>query len=484
MWASLLTIAWGTFAFGAVYSWAYVPLAAACVVVGGLGCISGRGRLRDTWLFASLAAMLVVGLVQLVPIPQSIIAALSPATDRFLRTYDLTYAVGVSQSLDTAGTVYHPLSIAPAATMRAVGLLAAFAVLLVGLLRTMTPEMALRLGRGLALLGGVVALVGVVQKALLGDHAFAGMKIYGLWAPEYALATPFGPFVNKNHFAGWMLMVLPLAFGLVMGALEQHADAMGRGFRRRLLWLSRPEGGQVLLLVFGALLMALSLVMTRSRSGLACLLLITIVGGVLAVRRPGARRKGPVLLLSLALFLVVVVAWAGADTAVSRFANDSDSVQLRLRIWRLAARIVGDFPVLGTGLDTFGVSMIVYQEPGGSLHYQEAHNDYLQLLSEGGFVLLGLIGVAIVSLVRGIRDRFRTPESRPDLYWLRVGATIGLIAIALQSGVEFSLQMPGNAVLFTVLVALALYSSPPPAPADGPAPDGWITLTAKVAPYR
>ena len=77
---------------------------------------------------------------------------------------------------------------------------------------------------------------------------------------------------------------------------------------------------------------------------------------------------------------------------------------------------------------------------------------------KGGIVLVALVGGIILAIAHVIRDRFRAGADRSDLYWIRVGSTIGLVGIALQSAVEFSLQMPGNAALLVVVLAVALYS--------------------------
>jgi O-antigen ligase len=91
-----------------------------------------------------------------------------------------------------------------------------------------------------------------------------------------------------------------------------------------------------------------------------------------------------------------------------------------------------------------------------TLHFAEAHDDYLQLLAEGG-VLLAVPAVVVIALfVREVRHRFR--ERLDDLtgYWIRVGAVTGVVAIGLQELVDFSLQMPGNAALFALLCAIAV----------------------------
>ena len=133
---------------------------------------------------------------------------------------------------------------------------------------------------------------------------------------------------------------------------------------------------------------------------------------------------------------------------------------MRLAIWRICAGIVPHFPLFGSGMDTFGSLMIRYQT-AGDLHYQEAHNDYLQLLTEGGVITFVLVLAAISAVVAGVTRRLRTDDDGREARWVRRGAAVGLLAIGLQAGVEFSLQMPGNAVLFVVLLSIALYVPAP-----------------------
>jgi len=215
-----------------------------------------------------------------------------------------------------------------------------------------------------------------------------------------------------------------------------------------------------LMYLAAALLMTVSLLMTGSRSGLACFAVAVVGAAAFSQRR---RSKRAVLGVSLAaiVFLAVALAWAGRDAALGRFTSDRGSVQLRLDLWRVSGQILRQFPMFGTGLNTFGTATVVYRPEGADQHFNEAHNDYVQLLVEGGALAFILVLLAIAGVGRGIAARFRDKVDGPDAYWLRVGATTGLIAIALQTAVEFSLQMPGNAVLFVVLLAMALYVPAP-----------------------
>ena len=112
--------------------------------------------------------------------------------------------------------------------------------------------------------------------------------------------------------------------------------------------------------------------------------------------------------------------------------------------------------MVGTGLNTYGVSTLLFQRHDLSRHYEQAHNDFLQLAAEGGLLLMIPAALCLGLLVVLVRRRFADDVSERT-YWLRVGAVTGLIAIAFQETVDFSLQMPGNAALFAVLCAIALH---------------------------
>jgi O-antigen ligase len=461
--ATILIVAWGCFAFGAVYAWAYTPLAIACGSVGLLGLLTGS---RPVWssgrlVLLPLLGIGIVALIQLVPLPVPVLQRISPGTVAFIERYDLTFALGADPQGDGRVRLLHAISVAPALTIRALALFGSALLFLSGLWRSLSRRMSGRLARGIVVVGCLLAVVGVAQKALLGDGSFDGMRIYGFWTPESLLTTPFGPFVNKNHFAGWMLMAVPLALALACAELEKGRSRLhGRGPRTFFIWLSEPDGGRMLLYGVAATLMTLSLLMTGSRSGLACLAAVVCGGAVRAARRLGARRA--LVPAAAALLLIVVgLQWAGPDAALRRFLNDTESVGLRLRIWRASADAVTHFAVFGTGLDTFGTAMMQYQPARTPLHYNEAHNDYVQLLVEGGLVAFVLLIAALFAAARAIRMRFRANDDGPAAYWVRAGATAGLIAIGLQALVEFSLQMPGNAALLVVLLAMALYVPAP-----------------------
>lgn len=441
-------IAWGVLAFGAVYPWAYVPLLIACAIAGLLALVRARRipLTKSRGVLVALAGAMAVASLQLVPLPPSLLRFLSPGTDAFLQQYDLAYAVNPAA---------RPLSINPRATMLGLAFFAAFGIFLAGLIKAFGRSGVRRLVAALVVLGGAVAVIAIVQKLVLGDHTYMGMKIYGFWTPESKLVVPFGPFVNRNHFAGWMVMAIPLAAGYLCALLpdgRRRLDARGR-----LLWLSTPEGGKVLLTALAVMIMTLSLVMSMSRSGMVCLAVAAVIVGWRLILTLQTKRARVAAFAVLALLLLVPVSWLDASATVDRLSTDPrGSVQTRVRVWNDTLAVLRDFPLAGTGLNTFGTSMIVYQTGSRDVSFQEAHSDYLQLAAEGGILLAIPIIVAAVLFVRAVRRRFAADEDDRVTSWVRFGAVAGVIAMALQSLVEFSLQMPGNAAMFVVLLALAL----------------------------
>jgi O-antigen ligase len=460
---TLVVLAWGALAFGAVYAWAYQPLAVGCAIVGLAALALGR-RHRPP-LLALAIGLLAVGLgigVQLVPLPVSTLAKISPSTDRFLRQYDFSYGAARPTSPDadpeSAVAAPHPISIAPERSVVGLGLFVCLALFFLGIARLASVMSADTVSRPLVIFGVMLAIVGIAQAGLTSHQVHP--LIYGFWRPKFE-SRPFGPFVNPNHFAGWMLMVLPIALGLFYDRLLRGLEWVS-GRDNRIDIVNAPGFAGLLLYGFASVLMGVSLVMTRSRSALGAFLVASLLASWLVLKR---LRTAKARIVAVAAFVVLfggVAAWAGVDALFSKFTESSagiSSVGGRVGAWQDTARIMADFPITGTGFNTYGRAMALY-ERSKDLHFNEAHNDYLQILAEGGLLVGIPVAVALLLFARAIRRRFVEAPRDGTTYWVRIGSVIGLIAIALQSAVEFSLQMPGNAALFAVVAALAIHQSP------------------------
>lgn len=442
----LLLVAWGAFAFGAVYPWAYWPLAAACQLAGLASTFVGRGvmtRCATPAFVATLAAFAVCVCVQVLPMPAGTLAAVSPGTPALVSRLDPAFAADLVRT--------HPISIDPRSTWTALGLYLSLAVLFLAMARSLSFTGARRIVEGVTVLAVVLALTGIIQKPL-----YSG-KIFGFWTPEGA-GNPFGPFVNKNHFAGWMLMALPLALALLAAGAARAMHGVRPEWRYRILWLSSPEASRLVLLAAAAVVMSLSLVMTMSRSGITALALSLALTGGFVVRGAGSRSRKSAIWAYLVLLTVIVVGWVGLDAIVTRFSQaDWSEFNDRRGAWADAWSVATKFPLSGTGLNTYGTATLFHQRHDLARHYAQAHGDYVQLAAEGGLLLLIPAVIIIVFFARNVRRRLREDERGSTTWWLRAGAITSLIAMALQETVEFSLQIPGNAALFVVVCAIALH---------------------------
>jgi hypothetical protein len=432
-----------TLSFGAVYPWGYLPLFAAAACTGLAGLIRARGIPAGTrGVSVGLLLLTFAIAAQLVPVPRGVLDTLSPHAADLLSRYSLTFA---------AGDGPHPLSIRAGAAILALFGLTGLGTYLVGLPNLLSRRDLRVLPRNLILFAVLLGLIG----AYFRQHNNG--LVYGFWRPQQSLiADAFGPFVNRNHFAGWMLMTVCLACGVLCGLMERALESVKPGLRNRILWFSTFQANRIVLVAAGLLAMGLSLIWTLSRSGIVSLVCAVACFVWLAARRSqfGRARRVAVMTM-LSVVLLAGVGWRGVDQLVRWFADTRD-VQSRLAAWGDGWQVVQDFPIAGTGMNTYPDAMLFYQRHVLDVWMTHAHNDYLQVLAEGGLLVAVPAVIAVALLVIAIRRSLNAARDDGYEYWVRAGASVGLAAIAIQEIVEFSLHIPANAFLFATLAAVAL----------------------------
>jgi len=460
----ILLLAWGALAVGGSPSWAAAPVAVFAVTTGLLGLLerresapteSGGRKLPHRSVILALCLFLAAIGVQLVPLPASFVARLSPSHDvaefeRLLATADRSDPELVPK---VAAGAPRPFSIAPGRTWLGFGFAAAFAVYLIGASYGLSVVGISGIARMVVVLGAVVAFQGIYQLAS------GATTLYGWYVP--LTATRSAPFVNRNHQAGWLVMVLSLTVGMFAGDVARGMRGVAARWRDRVIWFSSKEASVAILLLFAAAIMAIGILTTQSRSGGIALLLALTLLALLSGLRQSSKAKRRVATISLVAVAVIAILTNG-DAVMSRFAGtDWANGEGRFAAWHDSWRILQDFWITGTGFNTYGVSMLHYQTVSGMGKFIEAHNDYLQLAVEGGWLLGVPALLLITSLAIEIRRRFREGTDDTRTYWVRVGAVTGLLAIGFQSLVEFTLQMPGAAVMFATLLAIAIHHPRP-----------------------
>jgi len=442
------------------------------------------GRVVPTGL--EVPALLFAGLVlfQILPLPRAAQAALSPAAVRITdgalprtegplhsEAFETWLLSGPDRPSGPSGRLppgdrirsslpdvdlhagsgsTRTLSLDPAATARRLAtFLAYLGVFVVGVHQWRDRRKADRILAVLATLVGALAVFGVVQ------HLTWNGRIYWLRTPTQG-GDPFGPFVNRNNFAGYLEMAVPLALGL---AVAVRQGRMNRSDTSEKL-LAREERSLPLLLLLGAgaAFGLVALIASRSRGGLLSLLTATALFCVASLRR-GRRATwamGPLLLLGLLIGAVGLR--VGGDGIWQRYATlahpeGEPSLAFRLDMAQRTLSMLSDFPLVGVGLGAFGDLYGLYAPGDRAKRAGAAHNDYAQLAAESGMIGAALAaGALILFMLRYLWPALRRQGSARR--HVMHGVAVGFIAMLVHSLFEFNLQIYSNGLLFTVLGAL------------------------------
>jgi O-antigen ligase len=377
-------------------------------------------------------SVLVVAL-QLVPLPIALHDLLSPhaaAVDRAIRFGERTG--------------WQPLTLQPPSTAIALFVdLLALAVFWIG--RDAVAGGGVRpLARTILGSGLVVSVVAIVVAA---TNPPASHLVYGLFEPTDPSARPYGPFINRNEMATWMLLALPLVIGYAVARGRRRSQAGADVVDATMVWF----GG-------GAIAMLAALVFSLSRSGIIAAVAEAFCFIALALKVSGQRRTAALAAGGIvATAVLVALAMPRTSVLIARFDRTLTvgGADARTAIWRDTRSMIRDFPLTGVGAGAYPIGMLVYQQGSRLFFNNHAHDQYLQILAEGGALVAVPLAVAAFVFAGIVAGQLRA--DRTAGYWIRAGAATGLVGVLLQSIWEVGLAAPANAVLFAAVCAVAIY---------------------------
>jgi O-antigen ligase len=263
-------------------------------------------------------------------------------------------------------------------------------------------------------------------------------KLYWIRQPHLG-GWIYGPYVNHNHYAGLMELLIPIPLVLSLTRLTEEKERLAAGVAAAIMtgtvFLSGSRGG--MLAVF-AEFMFLAIVLVRRRKT------IRIAIGAIA----------------FAIVLVSLLTWLGGQelttriTSISTEARTEISGGMRLSIDRDSLRMFRVKPVLGWGLGTFPVVYPQFRSFYTNFFVNEAHNDYLQLMTESGLLGFGTMVWFLVVVYRTALGKIENWTSEVTGA-LSLACMMGCTGILVHSLVDFNLQIPANAALFYVFCTLA-----------------------------
>ncbi|MEZ5428950.1 MAG: O-antigen ligase family protein [Pyrinomonadaceae bacterium] len=426
-------LVFSTVAFGAVDTWAlgFLCIGAAFIVFLVFWGAWKTRRLifSDDLLQLPLVGLILIGVIQLLP----------------LRSADVS---GQLLSVPAVSS----LSLAPYATRLAVIQLIVYLVFFAAALLVIDNRERLKKTVLLIVVfGSVMAFFGILQR-LSNPEAIYGVR-------PTLQAIPFASFVNQHHFAAFMEMTIALPLALFFG------NATKRDKR--------------LLLIIAAVLMGVAVIFTSSRGGF--LSLLGVLGFIIAanmlgksdhkgeaesadVEKAGKYRRNFALIgggIALILVLIGLVLLLGGDQSLLRgtglTSSSADLTGGRFHFWEVALKVFRDHPLIGSGLDSFGTVFPHYDSWNGQFRVEQAHNDYLQILSDGGIpAFLSVLAFIFLLFKRSLRvigeseNRFRRSTA--------IGALAGCFGVLLHSFFDFPLRTPSNGFFFLTLTVLATAS--------------------------
>lgn len=290
---------------------------------------------------------------------------------------------------------------------------------------------------------GVLVATGGPSMDLLGIHALT---------PHKSDAT--GTFLNRNNLAGYLEMALAVGIGLLIAGFSSTDSATSwRARLRRLLTILL--GGKARIRLF-LVIMVIGLVMTHSRMGNAAFFASMGISAVigLAIFRKSSRSMVILFASMVAIDLLIISSWFGLARLAERIENTSLAEEARTDVNTHALPWLQDHWLTGSGAGSFASQFPFYRKSDVAHFFDFAHNDYLQLLGEYGLIGgLMFAGIAVLSLHAAIQAQRR--RRNPLLRGMGFAAMMGIISLLIHSTVDFNLHIPANAMLFSMLCALA-----------------------------
>jgi len=405
------------------------------LLLGLLAMILSLGRARDEWaplpggvVRWTLALLPAYVLMQVVPLPVSLVRVLSPARAEGVAALEL---IGAKLNLTS-------LSVSPAATFQSFLLVCGYLIIFL-----LVCELTWRFDDSCWLAIWPIVAIGALEAGLGLCQYFGGTEEQVRW----------GTYVNHNHYAGFLEMALPFAVVYPVALLRR---ARSRGHSPLAPALAACGVWALAGLMFAGI------VHSFSRMGFIAALFSLFVMGTLAFGTrqlswvaSSRKRQGGAVGLVAALALAGFV-FLPPDRLILRFAqlvSTDPTGGGRAQLWAETIPLIRAYPVFGCGLGGYETAFWRFKVSGPLLTDDFAHNDYLQLLAE-----LGLVGFAIgatlaFSVVRmAVRRAVRSTD--PGARYFALACAGALAAILLHSLADFNLYIPANAMLLAWIAGM------------------------------
>ena len=271
-------------------------------------------------------------------------------------------------------------------------------------------------------------------------------RVWGFARREAFLGRGGGTYINPDHLAGFLGMIVPLALSYML--------------------MSRFTPTMKVLLAYCALAMLAGIGVSLSRGGILATSAMLLVFCLALLFQRGYWLPALGVLAGLvAVGIAFDVEFGSVQKRFEAAFKSGRLADIRFDYWSAAIHIFEDHPLWGGGPGHFDSEFARYRPPTALAQTRPvyAHNDYLNTLAEWGVTGLAIIAAACALLYYGAlktwpalrrADLETGAAQKSDKSAFLMGACLGLLALLFHSVVDFDMHVPANAAIAVTLMAL------------------------------
>ncbi len=430
-------------AFGTTEPWSYAIMETGT----GLACLlffisilKNNNELYQVPGITPLLLFLFYILFQIIPLPPFIVEYLSPGAFKIHQTTNLLADMNF----------WMTISVHQKATLSEFFRYATyvmFYVLTVQLLKE--KEMLQTTVLVIVVFGGLLAFSSILQFYLTED-----MALWFRHSPINSIVV--GPYANHNHYAGLMELIFPVVLGLFLFYRPRIGNT---SLIKGIAEIFGQEKANIHILIgASALLIIISIFVSLSRGAMISTCLALLLFTLLLLKRR-ISKGNTMLMLGVIMISTLAIGWFGWDQIFERFARLKNAqgviYESRLDFWKDTKNIINHYTISGSGMGTFSHIYPLHRSFQSDRFLTHAHNDYLELLAEGGIIAFFL---AISFLLTLFYKTYKTFLKRRDGFsiYLYIGCITAMVSILLHSFTDFNMHIGANGLWFFFIAGIAV----------------------------
>lgn len=432
-------------AFGTTEAWSYAVmeiLTCFALLFFFIHTIRHQDEMYQVPGLLPLVLFLTYILVQTIPLPGFIVHLLSP------HAYEIHQA-----NQQITGTHYWiPLTLHPKVTLNEFFRYSTYVLFYILTVQLLSKNKNLQICVFIiTLFGALLAFSSIIQFYTTED-----MALWFRHSPRNSIVM--GPYVNHNHYAGLMEMIFPIALGLF---LFYRPRINNTSLIKGVAEIFKQEKANIHILIGSAvLLIIVSIFVSLSRGAMLSSFMALIFFTFLLLKRK-ISKGNTMVLIGVIMITALCIGWFGWDQIFERFAQLKKAhgviYESRVNFWKDTKEIIRDYPITGSGMGSFASVYPSYRtfESDSTTILTHAHNDYLELLAEGGVIGFGLAACFLITLFFKTYKVFLKRRDALSIY-LYIGCITGMLSILFHSFTDFNTHIGANGLWFFFTAGIAV----------------------------